>query len=136
MEQTFADAFAQGWSRPTPEGLVALLHPEVVLLQPHLAPIRGKEAALAEFRRLFAWLPGLHGVVERSAEAAGFVFIEWQMKLPVGSKLVSIPAVDRFRLQDGLAIERIVYFDQVALIKTVLFHPSLWLGYLRYRFGR
>ncbi|GEM_PF-3428349 len=42
----FAQQFADAWATPTPEGLVALLHPDVTLLQPHLPPIHGKQAAL------------------------------------------------------------------------------------------
>ncbi len=132
----FARAFAEAWRNPTPEALVALLHPDVVLLQPHRSPIRGRAAALADFRRLFTWLRGLHGVVERSSGDDRIVFIEWQMVLPIGHDTVSIPAVDRFRLEGGLGIERAVYFDQLALVRALLRHPRLLPGYLRYRVGR
>jgi hypothetical protein len=135
MKHAFAEAFEEAWSRPTPEGLVALLHPDVVLLQPHLPPIRGKENALKEFRRLLNWLPGLYGVIERSSGTDDILFIEWQMKLSVGRKTISIRAVDRFRLDNGLGIEREVYFDQLVLIRAVVAHPGLWLGYIQYRFG-
>ncbi|MGH7893922.1 MAG: nuclear transport factor 2 family protein [Candidatus Binatia bacterium] len=135
MKHAFAEAFEEAWSAPTAERLVALLHPDVVLLQPHLPPIRGRENALREFRRLFAWLPGLHGAVERSSGSDELVFIEWQMKLPVGRGTVGIHAVDRFLLKGGLGIERAVYFDQLALIRTVLAHPRLWPGYAKYRLG-
>jgi hypothetical protein len=37
----FADKFARAWAQPTPDTLVALLHDDVVLLQPHRPPIRG-----------------------------------------------------------------------------------------------
>ncbi|HSW13646.1 MAG TPA: nuclear transport factor 2 family protein [Solimonas sp.] len=135
MSRPFAERFAEAWARPTPQGLVALLHPEVVLYQPHLPPIRGRDAALHEFQRLLAWLPQLHGTVERWSESAGDVFIEWEMRLPLGKDLVRIRAVDRFRVADGLGMERAVYFDQVQLIRAVATHPRLWWGYLRYRYG-
>lgn len=135
-ELEFAACFAEVWSRPTPERLLELLHPEVVLHQPHLAPIRGTAAARAEFERLFQWLPELYGAVERSCGRDGYLFIEWQMHFPIAGRRVTIPAVDRFRLADGLGIERVVFFDQLPLIAAVLRYPRAWPGYLRYRYGR
>jgi SnoaL-like protein len=133
--RAFVETFEDVWSEPTPEALVELLHPDVVLRPPHRRPIRGKTNALKEFRRLLDWLPGLHGAVERSSVTDDVVFIEWQMQLPVGNRPVSIRAVDRFRLENGLAIERVVYFDQLQLIGALLTHPRLWPGWITYRFG-
>lgn len=133
-ELEFAERFAAGWAAPTAERLAALLCEDVVLCQPHLPPLRGKEAALAEFRRLFTWLPGLHGQVHRARGADGVVFIEWTMRFPIG-RGVAIDAVDRFLLRDGLGAERTVYLDQLPLIAGVLRAPRAWSGYLRYRFG-
>lgn len=129
---SFAEDFAAAWSRPTPEGLAALLHEDVVLRQPHRPAIHGRNAAIADFRRLFAWLPTLRGDVDRAVEHDGWVFIEWRMTATVGTGVISIPAVDRFRIESGLGIERVVYFDQLALAGALLRHPSLWPGYLRY----
>ena len=134
-ELAFAEQFAAGWAAPTPDRLVALLTDDVVLYQPHLRPVRGKAAALAEFRRLFRWLPGLHGEVHRARGADGVLYIEWTMRFPLGGAVVQIPAVDRFYLRDGLGAERTVYFDQLPLIAGVLRHPSEWPGYVRYRMG-
>ncbi len=131
----FSDRFAEAWSEPTPERLAALLHPDVVLYQPHLPPIRGREAARREFERLFAWIPTLHGEVHRACEDGELVFVEWTMKLPIGGDEVRIRAVDRFLVADGLGVERAVYFDQVALLRAVLSHPGLVPGFLRYRRG-
>ena len=132
---TFAERFAQAWSAPTPERLVDLLHPNVVLYQPWAPTIHGRAAALREFRRLFAWLPDLHGIVERSSQTGEVVFIEWQMRFPTGREMVSVKAIDRFVLQGGLGIERTVCFDQFNFLAAIIGHPSLWPGYVRYRFG-
>ena len=134
-EAAFIAGFTAGWSAPTPERLVALLHEDVVLYQPNQPPIRGRAAALADFRRLFTWLPGLRGDVDRACGGDGVVFIEWRMQFPLGRRGVELAAVDRFLLRDGLAIERVVYFDQLPLIAAVLSHPRLWPGFVRYRFG-
>ena len=135
MELEFARRFGEAWRQPSPEGLVELLHPEVVLYQPHLPTMRGKQAALGEFRRLLRWLPGLHGEVDRACGSDGAVFIEWRMKAPIG-RGISIRVVDRFLLQDGLGIERAAVFDQVPLIAATLTHPRALAGFLRYRLGR
>lgn len=129
----YADAFARTWARPTPDGLAALLHPDVLLLQPHRPPVRGRDAALREFRRLFTWLPGLHGAVTRAICRDDTVFIEWRMIVPTGGDPIVIGAVDRFLLRDELGIERAVYFDQLEMMRAVARHPALWRGYLRYR---
>lgn len=130
----FAQRFADAWAHPTPDGLVALLHDDVVLRQPHLPPIRGKAAAHREMRRLLHWLPELHGIVDRASGDDQVLYIEWRMKRSRSSH-DTIPAVDRFFLRDGLGAERVVYFDQLRLIRQVLAHPGLWPGYVRYRYG-
>jgi hypothetical protein len=63
------------------------------------------------------------------------VFIEWRMIFPIGAQGVSIRAVDRVILQDGLSCERAVYFSPVPLIIAIVTHPRTWAGYLKYRFG-
>ena len=132
-EKAFGLLFAQAWDSPSVDGLVALLHDGVVLYQPHRPPIRGKAAAIAEFEKLFRWLPAFRGDVELVRGSDGVVFIEWVMKPGHGMEL---RAVDRFVIRDGRGAERRVYFDQVQLILQVLRRPYLWLGYLRYRFGK
>jgi len=135
-EPAFIAAFTAAWHAPSAERLVALLHEDVVLRQPSQPPIHGRAAALADFRRLFAWLPALRGEVDRAHGADGLVFLEWRMLFPFGRHGLTLRAVDRFLLRDGLAIERAVYFDQVPLIAAVLTHPAHWLGFVRYRAGR
>lgn len=130
----FAQRFAEAWAQPTPERLVALLHDDVVLRQPHLPAIRGKTAAQREMRRLLHWLPELHGIVDRTAGDDRVLYIEWRMKRSRSSR-DAVPAVDRFFLRDGLAAERVVYFDQLRLMRQVLANPGLWPGYMRYRYG-
>jgi hypothetical protein len=135
MEQDFVQRFAEVWKQPSPERLVALLHPDVVLYQPQSPAIRGKQAARREFERLFRWLPDLCGEVERWCGASGVVFIEWRMRFPIGKGL-AIRAVDRFVLQQGLGIERAVYFNQLPLLAAIVSHPQVWPGFIHYRFAR
>lgn len=132
---SFAAKFEAAWARPSADGLVALLHKDVVIRQPHLPAIRGATAVKQEFDKLFAWLPGLHSVVSGSCENEHHAYIEHQLRFPVGKRMVCLSCVDHFELRDGKAVSRVVYFDQIVLIRAVLRHPSLWPGFLRYRFG-
>lgn len=132
---SFTSRFEQAWKNPTADGLAALLAEDVVLIQPHLQPIRGRAAARAEFARLFAWIPGTHSIVRSACESGDRVFIEHELRFPVGNGVVRLPSVDRIILRDGLITARVVYFDQLRLMLGVLKHPSLWPGYLKYRFG-
>lgn len=135
MPESFASRFESAWEKPTPDGLVALLSEDVIIRQPHLPAIRGKAAVHREFTRLFTWIPGTHSIVKSSRESDDVAFIEHELRFPVGEKFIALPAVDRFVLRNGLGVERVVYFDQVRLILSVIKHPSLWLGYFKYRFG-
>ncbi len=134
IEQDFVQRFAEAWKEPTLERLAALLHENITFYQPHLPPIRGKVAAKAELQRLLDWLPRLRGEVNRFGSADGVVFIEWRMIFPIGRQGVSIRAVDRVILQDGLSRERAVYFSPLPLIGAIFMHPHTWAGYLKYRF--
>lgn len=134
--ESFISRFEEAWQEPTPDGLAALLTEDVVLIQPHRPPIRGREAARAEFARLFAWIPGTHSVVWSSRESGDLAFIEHELRFPIGNDLIRLPSVDRITLRNGLVAERVVYFDQMRLVLSVLRHPSLWPGYFKYRFGK
>lgn len=135
IEEDFVGRFARAWKDPTLDRLAALLHPDITFYQPHLPPIRGKVAASGELQRLLDWLPELYGEVDRFQGSDGVVFIEWRMIFPIGRKGVSIRAVDRVLLQDGLSRERAVYFNALPLIVAIVTHPRTWAGYLKYRFG-
>lgn len=131
----FSERFTATWQNPTAHKLGELLADDIVLYQPHMTPIKGKQAAVQEFERLLNWLPGTHSVVKCWREDEEIALIEHELNFPFGNKCIKLPAVDRFILADGLARERVVYFDQVRLITAVLKHPSKWKGYFDYRFG-
>jgi hypothetical protein len=135
LDPPFAKAFAEAWSKPTPERLVALLSPDVVLRQPHRPPVRGVEAARRELSGLLRWLPGLHGEHFGAEGSDETVFIEWTPVFPVRRGGLRLAAVDRFTLRGALGAERVVYFDPVPLYLAVAVRPWLWPGFLRYRFG-
>jgi hypothetical protein len=41
--------------------------------------------------------------------------------------------VNRLVLNDGKAIERVTYFDPLAILPTLLRHPSIWWRCWRFR---
>ena len=101
-EIDFVRRFTEIWKNPSPELIIELADPDVVLHQPHLPTIRGRKAAFDEFQRLFRWLPGVRGEVERFCGSNGVVFIEWRMIFPIGKEGIAIKALDRFILKYGL----------------------------------
>lgn len=133
--RSFGERFEDAWRNPSADGLVSLLSEDVVLYQPHLPPIRGREAARREFERLFAWSPGARSEVKRWREQDGVAFIEHELIFPVGRRAMRVRAVDCFTLEGELATERVVYFNMLTLVLGVLRHPSLWPGFVRYRLG-
>ncbi len=134
-ENSFSRRFTAAWQAPTAERLASLLADDVVLYQPHLPPIRGKAAAQAEFERLLSWIPGTFSKVKVWREDESVALIEHELHFPVGTGFIRVRAVDRFNLEQGLGKERVVYFNLLRLIGGVLKHPSLWWGYLKYRFS-
>jgi hypothetical protein len=103
-----------------------LLADDVVLIQPGVPSTRGKAAAREQFSRLLRMIPDLHVSVERWAARDDFVFIEFSLIGTFGGRQIRWPAVDRFRIRDAVASERISYFDSVPVFRQVLGRPRGW----------
>jgi hypothetical protein len=127
----FVTKFADFWNNPSPQRLTELLHPNVVLVQPLAAPMRGIEAAQAEFQRFCSCLPGLRARVDRWCGDGDLVFIEFRLHARIGGAVIEWPTVNRILLRDGKAIERATYFDPLAILPTLLRHPSVWWRWWR-----
>ena len=110
----FVEGFADGWGRSDLDALLSLLTDEIVLKQPMLPTTRGKEAARKAFTRLFTAFPGLRGTVHDWVARDDVLYIHFTLSCDFGGRELSWPAVDRFVLRDGLALERINYFDSDA----------------------
>ena len=131
--QAIVEAFTAAWAHPRVEKLVQLLHPDCLLLQPVTKPIRGREAACAEFTKLLGWLADLRGTVDRSAVDADVALVAWRLHFTLGGAPCELRIVDRLVVEDGLIREREAYYDSLALMIAVLRRPRAWAGYLRYR---
>jgi len=131
--EEFVIKFADFWSNPSPQRLAELLHPDVVLVQPLAPRVVGIEAAQAKFHRFCYCLPGLRACVDRWCSCGDLVFIEFRLCARIGGDVTEWPNVNRLVLRDGKAIERATYFDPLAILPTLLRHPSVWWRWWRSR---
>jgi hypothetical protein len=130
----FARRFAEYWSAPTPERLDTLLADRVRLV----APMTPTTHTLAEGERVFSNLLRLipdatAEVHEWGATEAG-ILIHFTVAGTVSGVPISWRAVDRIAIgEDGLATERVSYFDTAPLLSAVLRHPRTWPAFARSR---
>jgi ketosteroid isomerase-like protein len=123
--ERFVARFADFWNSPSPQRLPELLHPDVVLVQPLAPRTTGIEAAQAQFRRFAYCLPGLRADVDHWCANHDVLFIEFRLHTRIGATPIEWPNVNRLRLRDGKGIERVTYFDPLAVLPTLLRHPSI-----------
>jgi hypothetical protein len=130
----FAARFADYWRAPTPERFGLVLADRVRLV----APMTPVTETLAEGKRAFAGLfeliPDLTGEVHRWGATEDGVLIEFTLSGTAGGKPISWHAVDRFVLgDDGLASERVSYFDSMPIVLAAATRPRGWPTLLRGR---
>lgn len=130
----FAARFAAYWRAPSVAGLDDLLAPEVRLV----APMTPTTRSLAEGKRAFATIlglvPDLTGEVHTWGATEDGLLIEFTLSGSAAGVPISWRAVDRIVLgPDGLATERVSYFDSAPLALNVVRHPRVWPAFLRSR---
>ena len=132
MSADFVERFAEWWSAPDPDRLDELLAEDVRLVQPLAPDTHGLADGQAAFRKLFRFLPDLCGEVHDSSVDGNVVFIHFTLSATYGGRPISWDAVDRFVLGDnGLAIERVSFFDSQPLALQMLSRPRGWLQLAR-----
>ena len=122
----FVQRFSDAWQTCDPDALASLLTDDVVLRTPLMPVLEGRRAAREAFARLFAMVPDLRATVHRWAENDDVVFVEFTLHGTFGGREVSWPAVDRFLIRDGLAAERVSYFDSAPVAIQMLTRPRGW----------
>jgi SnoaL-like domain len=133
----FARRFAEFWAAPAPDRLDSLLAERVRLV----APMTPTTDTLADGERVFANLLRLipdatAEVHEWGATEAG-ILIHFTVGGSVSGVPISWRAVDRIAIgDDGLATERVSYFDTAPLLFAVLRHPRTWPAFARSRLSR
>jgi len=128
----FVEGFRRFWSAPSLDGFAALLRKDVILVQPLAPKMRGLEQVHAGFAPIFSWLPDLHGEVDRWSATGNVVFIEFRLQATIGGRPFEWSLVDRFALDDeGMATERVSYFDPLPLVLATVGRPSGWWTFWR-----
>jgi hypothetical protein len=133
----FAARFADYWRAPTPERLGLVLADRVRLIAP-MTPVTDTLAdGQRAFAGLFELIPDLTGEMHRWGTTADGVLIEFTLSGTAGGKPISWSAVDRFVLgEDGLATERVTYFDSMPVALAAATRPRAWPAFLRSRLGQ
>jgi hypothetical protein len=130
----FARRFAEYWKAPTPQGLATVLAPRVRLVGPMLPVTETLEEGQRAFGDLLELIPDLTAEVHRWGATEDGVLIEFTLSGTAGGGPISWHAVDRFVIgEDGLATERVNYFDSAPVALTVARRPRAWPGFLRSR---
>jgi SnoaL-like domain len=130
----FATRFAEYWRAPTPERLSLVLADRVRLVAPMTPVTKTLAEGKRAFEGLFELIPDLTGEVHRWGATADGLLIEFTLSGTAGGKPISWHAVDRFVLgEDGLATERVSYFDSMPIALAALTRPRGWPGLLRSR---
>lgn len=133
----FARRFAEFWAAPSPERLETVLAPRVRLVAPMTATTHSLEDGKRAFADLFELIPDLTGEVHRWGATADGVLIEFTLSGTVGGGPLSWHAVDRFVLdEDGLASERVSYFDSAPIALTAARRPRAWPDFGRLQLRR
>jgi len=134
MAADFARRFAEFWREPAPERLSTVLAERVRLVAPMTPVTHTLADGERAFAELFELIPDLRGEVHRWGGTVDGVLIEFTLSGAAGGKSISWNAVDRFILgEDGLATERISYFDSAPIALAVIRRPRAWPGFLRSR---
>lgn len=133
----FARRFAEYWRAPTPERLSMLLADRVRLVAPMTPLTETLEEGRRAFASLFELIPDLSGEVHRWGATDDGVLIEFTLSGTAGGKPISWRAVDRILLdENGLATERISYFDSAPIALAALGRPRAWSAFVRSRLRR
>lgn len=128
----FAHRFAEFWRAPAPERLDAILAPRVRLIAPMTPTTHTLEDGKRAFAELFELIPDLTGEMHRWGATEDGVLIEFTLSGNAGGGPISWHAVDRFALgEDGLATERISYFDPTPIALTLTRRPRIWPAFAR-----
>ncbi len=125
----WVSAFAELWrgGRSRLCELMDLLSPDIKLTAPGLRSTRGRVEAESAFNRTFEVLPDLTAQVERWSATGEVLFIEMTFAATIGGKCVTWRNVDRFLFRDGMAVERVAFFDPRPIRAALLASPSGWL---------
>ena len=126
--RSIVEQFEDGWSAPNPTSFDRFLADDVVLKQPFLADVHGRDAAHTYLARLLLFAPTLQGHVRSWGATGNVLFIEVQMISTRRGRPVRWRLVDRCLFDEhGLVHVRESYFDAVVLASQIARSPALTL---------
>ena len=106
----------------------------MTLKAPTRPPVtRGKEAARKTFERIFRGLPDLRADIKRWSAGGDALFIEMTFEATIGGHRIKWDNVDRFIFEDGVATQRVAYFDSSRLFRAYLRNLAAFRQFLRLR---
>jgi hypothetical protein len=133
----YVDRFADFWSAPSAERLGEVLGEWVHLVAPMTPTTRTLEDGRGAFAEIFSLIEGLTGEVRRWGETEDGVLIELILRGRLGGRPITLEAIDRLVIgEDGLATERISYFDPTPLLMAAARRPRAWPRFVRSRVRR
>lgn len=133
----FVERFRNYWRSPSVDGLETLLAPDVRLAAPMTPTTHTLEEGKRAFAKILALTPDLTGEVHRWGATEDGVLVEFTLSGSVAGTSVSWRAVDHLVLrEDGLASERVSYFDSAPIVLRILRHPRTWPAFACSRLRR
>lgn len=134
---TFVRRFAEAWSAPTVEGLVALTQPDATFSQPLSTTARGHDGLSNFLDELLQTIPDLRGeVLSWAAADEETLFVELRLSGTFGRRPIEWITVDKIVLRDGLIAERVANFDGLRLLGSIARRPRGWPAWLRAKLDR
>jgi hypothetical protein len=129
----WVEEFTQLWQagQPRVHDFMSIMSPDIKLIAPGLKPTTGAKACQQAFEKTFEVLPDLTAQVHRWSVSNDALFIEMTFTASIGGRKVSWANVDRFIFRDGMAIERVAYFNPSRVRKAFLRGPRGWLHLIR-----
>ncbi|HEX2163723.1 MAG TPA: nuclear transport factor 2 family protein [Thermoanaerobaculia bacterium] len=135
--EDFVGRFSEFWAAPCRDRLAAVLAPNARLVAPMTATTSTFDDGWRSFASLLDLIPDLSATVHRWGATEDGVLIEFTLAGTTAGGPISWNAVDRFTLgPDGLATERVSYFDSVPIALTILRRPRIWPGFARAQLRR
>jgi hypothetical protein len=133
----FARRFAEFWAAPAPDLLDRLLAEEVRLVAPLTPTTHTLDQGRRAFEALLSQIAEMRAVVHDWGATEDGVLIDFTVSGRAGGSPISWRAVDRFVLgDDGLATERVSYFDSLPLVLTLARRPRARPSFLGARLRR
>ncbi|MCH7807010.1 MAG: nuclear transport factor 2 family protein [Proteobacteria bacterium] len=111
----------KAFNRHDVEAMVALYHPDVVIITPeHPGPRYGLDVIRGTYSSLFQDLPGVHDTVHRIISEGNQASVEftaaWSFPGEDGTSIdLELNIASFVKIKDGKIIEDITYYDRMAL---------------------